>query len=184
MEKQRYNPTMQVLHWVVALAVVAAYGIGLYREEVPKGDYRVMITNLHMSLGVLVFGLSIVRIGIRPFAASLPATSGPRWMHLAAKAGHLTLYALLIAVPLLGMLMVWAKGRPVMFFGTSLMPPVDLSRSLSKPMEAIHEVTAHLMIVIAGLHAVAAIIHHYVMRDDTLTRMLPKLSLKGQSVQG
>lgn len=179
MENQRYSLTTQALHWTVALAVVAAYGLGLYREEVPKGDYRVMITGLHMSLGVLVFGLSIVRIGIRSFVPSLPATPGTRWMHLAAKAGHLMLYALLIAVPLVGMLMVWAKGRPVMFFGTSLVPPIDLSRSLSEPMEEIHEVTAHLMMVMAALHAVAAIIHHYILRDGTLTRMVPMLHPRG-----
>lgn len=179
MQYPRYSLTTQSLHWAVALAVVAAYVLGLYREAVPKGDFRVMITGLHMSLGVLVFGLSIIRIGIRPFAASLPATAGPRWMHLAAKAGHLTLYALLIAVPLVGMLMVWAKGRPVMFFGTSLMSPISVSGSLAKPMEEVHEVTAHLMMIMAGLHATAAIIHHSVLRDGTLTRMVPKLSLRG-----
>jgi cytochrome b561 len=57
----RYDPVAQVFHWVVAIAVVAAYALGLVREEMPRGEFRSALLSLHMSLGLLVFGLSVLR---------------------------------------------------------------------------------------------------------------------------
>lgn len=176
MEQPRYSLTAQALHWSVALGILAAYGLALWREEIPKGDFRNAITGLHMSLGVLVLGLSVFRIGLRAFSTPLPQTIAPEWMKLAAKLGHAFLYLSLLAVPLIGMLMVWAKGRPVMFFGTSLMAPLPISGALAEPLEELHEIAANAMMIMAGLHAAAAIFHQYALRDGTLSRMLPSFS--------
>lgn len=176
MEQPRYSLTAQALHWSVALAVLAAYSLALWRDEMPKGDFRNTITGLHMSLGILVLGLSAFRIGLRAFSTSLPQTIAPEWMKLAAKIGHAVLYLSLLAIPLIGILMVWAKGRPVMFFGTSLVAPFTISGALAEPLEELHEIAANIMMIMAGLHAAAAIIHQYVLRDGTLSRMLPNFS--------
>lgn len=173
MTRQRHDHSAIALHWLVALAVAAAYGLALWREEVPRGDFRNLLTGLHMSAGVLVLGLSVVRIGLRPFAASVPPPPGSLLMHRLAKLGHLTLHIAALAVPIIGVLMVWAKGRSVGFFGLSIPAPVTLDRAFAAPLEEAHEIAANLMMIMAGLHAAAALGHHYLLKDGTLSRMIP-----------
>jgi len=169
----RHDFTTQALHWLVAVAIALAYGLALWRDELSKGDFRNLVTGLHMSAGVLVLALSAVRIAWRPFARSVPPVDGSPLTHALAKAAHLALYVAMIAVPVVGMLMVWAKGRPVAFFGLSIPAPFELSREIGKPLEEVHEVTANLMMIMAGLHAAAAIVHQVLLKDGTLARMVP-----------
>ncbi len=169
----RHDFTTQALHWLVAVAIALAYGLALWRDELPKGDFRNVVTGLHMSAGVLVLALSAVRIAWRPFSRALPPVDGSPLMQALAKAGHLALYVAMLAVPVVGMLMVWAKGRPVPFFGLSIPAPFAIGSGLAKPLEEVHEVTANFMMIMAGLHAAAAIGHQVLLKDGTLARMVP-----------
>ena len=179
MTRHRHDPITQSLHWIIALGIVAAYAIGLVREELPKGDFRAWLLTLHMSLGMLVFALSLARIGWRSVAtgpAPLPAKPAAK---LAAKAVHLMLYATMLAIPVIGLFAAWAKGRTVGFFNIMPLPsPIAIDKDLAKTLESLHEVAGHAMMALAGLHAAAAIGHQYLLRDGTLGRMLPFVSAK------
>jgi cytochrome b561 len=84
------------------------------------------------------------------------------------------LYLALIALPLIGLLSLWAEGRGVSVFGLFGLPsPITPDKRLAEPLENLHAIGAHLMISLAGLHAVAALAHHYLLGDDTLVRILP-----------
>ena len=174
MTQHRYDPFTQSLHWMTAFAVIAAYAIGIGREALPKGDLRSFLLGLHMSIGILVLGLTMVRIGWRNFVpAPVPLPSTKR-VALAAKLVHLGLYAAMLAIPVLGLLAAWAKGRDVGFFGLLAFPsPIGQNKVLAKSLEGAHEVAAHAMMLLAGLHAAAAIAHQTILKDGTLARMLP-----------
>jgi len=174
MSPRRYDPVTQSLHWLVAIAVIATYVLALGREALPKGDFRTAILNLHMSLGLAVMALTVVRIGWRGvMPAPTPVPSSPVAM-LAARGAHLALYAAMLAIPLIGLAMMWAKGRTVGFFGLfSLSSPITPDKALGKLLGEAHEVAAHLMMILAGVHAAAAIGHQLVLKDGTLSRMLP-----------
>lgn len=183
MTARRYDPLTQTLHWATLAAVLAAYGLALYRGAVPKGDFRTFVTMLHGSFGVLVMGLTLARIGWRSVSPTPPSNLDSTSMKLAAKAGHLALYATLVAVPLAGILMLWAKGRGVVVFDLVTIPaPFPANKGLAKALEEGHEIAGHAMMALAGLHAVVAILHQSALKDGTMARMLPFGTLSAPKV--
>lgn len=171
---RRYDPITMSLHWIVALAVLAAYAIGLVREELPKGDFRAWLLTLHMSLGVLVLALTFVRVGWRMLTPAPTALASAPMAALAARLAHLALYAAMITIPLVGLLAAWTKGRVVGVFSAFIIPsPVALDTALAKTLEDAHGLAAHAFMILAAVHALAAIGHHLVLKDATLARMLP-----------
>ena len=86
---------------------------------------------------------------------------------------HLALYAFMIGMPLLGWLAVSAKGDPVAFYGLQLPLLIGQDKGLSRSLKEVHEAIGTAGYFLIGLHAAAALLHHYVLRDNTLVRMLP-----------
>lgn len=174
MDHQRYDPITQSLHWLTAVAVAATYAIGLLREEMPRGLARTQLLDTHVSIGLLVLGLTLARLAWRLMAPRLDPVPGPRLLALAARLGHLALYAAMLAVPMVGIAIVWAKGQEPGLFGLFTLPaPFTANRSLARFLEETHEVAAHLFMILAGLHALAAVVHQVFLRDGTLARMVP-----------
>jgi len=94
---------------------------------------------------------------------------------------HLTefaIYVFMIAMPLLGWLILSGESQPVPFFGVHLPALIGENRVLAKQFEEIHETVGNAGYFLIGLHAAAALIHHYIHRDNTLVRMLPSRSVK------
>ena len=92
----------------------------------------------------------------------------PRWQALLAKAAHFALYGLMIVLPLSGWLMLSAGGKPIPFFAWELPPLVAPSKSLARRLQEVHEAIASAGYALIGLHAAAALFHHYLLRDNTL----------------
>jgi len=174
MASLRYDPLSQALHWVTALAVIGAYAIGLVREDMPRGDFRTGLLSLHMSIGILVFGLTLLRLAWRAGYPAPPMLPAAPLIRLAAKATHLLLYAAMIAIPVAGLISAWANGRIVSFFWILPFPsPLAIDKPFAEIMGELHEIAAHVLMVVAGVHAAASIAHHVILKDTTLLRMLP-----------
>ena len=170
---QRYDTLTQAIHWLSLVAIAIAFVIGLSLEDMPRGPEKTQLVNLHASLGVLVIGLTAVRLGWRTVVAA-PASPGSRMMQFAGKAMHLTLYAVILAVPISGVLMMAAKGRSFEVFGLFTVPPLMATdRAFGESLEEAHEVLSYLMLVLVGLHAAAAVFHQAILKDGALARMLP-----------
>lgn len=168
-----YDPLTQAIHWLSLIAIATAFVIGFLLDDLPRGPVKTQLVNLHASLGVLVIALTAVRLGWRAFAAP-PPSPGPGFMRLAASAMHLMLYALILAVPIGGILMMAAKGRPFDVFGLLAVPPLMATdRAFGESLEETHEFLSYLMLVLIGLHSAAAVFHQVFLRDGMLTRMLP-----------
>jgi cytochrome b561 len=97
----------------------------------------------------------------------------PSWQQVTAKIVHVALYAIMIGMPLVGWLILSAKGKPIPFFGLELPALVGESRTLAKVFKEIHETAGTVGYFLIGLHAAAGLFHHYVVGDNTLLRMLP-----------
>lgn len=176
MTSARYDYISQVFHWLIAAAIVATYSIGLYREDLPKDDFRVWLMSLHMSIGLLVIGLGVLRIGWRSFNPAPAPVPMAKPLALASRAAHLGLYVAMFAIPVIGLLAAWAKGRTIGFFGLFPIPTlIPIDKGSTKVLEEAHEIAAHMLMILAGLHAAAAIFHQIVLKDGTLARMLPFL---------
>jgi cytochrome b561 len=140
----------------------------------PKGDFRTGLLSLHMSIGIMVFGLTFLRLAWRA-AYSAPPMLPEAWaIQVAAKVTHLMLYAAMIAIPAIGLTSAWAEGRIVTFLWLLPLPsPIAIDKPLGEALGELHGFAAHTLMVVAGLHAAAAIAHHAFLKDGTLLRMLP-----------
>jgi cytochrome b561 len=95
-------------------------------------------------------------------------------MQLAAKLGHLALYALMIGMPLLGWLSLSAAGKPIPFFGLELPALTGANKEFAKQLKELHETIGTVGYYLIGLHVAAALYHHRIKRDNTMARMLPE----------
>lgn len=172
---QRYAPASIALHWLMFVLIAAVYATIELRELFPKGsDPRNLMKTWHFMLGLSVLALVAIRVLLRLTRATPPITPAPAaWQEKLAKLGHLALYALMFAMPLAGWLILSAEGKEIPFFGLALPPLVGVDEHLAHDIEELHETVGEVGYWLIGLHAAAALFHHYLLRDNTLVRMLP-----------
>jgi len=171
----RYGSLSIGIHWLMLLLFVAVYAFIELRELYPKGsDPREAMKAWHFMLGMLVFALVWPRLAAR-FSGPTPAIQPEpaSWMQLAAKLGHLALYALMVVVPLLGWLSLSAAGKPTPFFGLELPALIGENKELAKQIKEMHETIGTLGYYLIGLHMAAALYHQHIKHDNTVARMLP-----------
>ena len=173
---QRYGAVVQTMHWATVVLVVLAWLLGMFGDDLPRGTARNAGLFIHMSAGLLVLGILVLRLLWRMIDAP-PAPEatllGP-WLDRAGRFAHLVLYVLLVAVPIVGIASQFARGRPVPLFGLGLIAsPWAADRAFARSVTEVHELLANTLLAVACLHAAAALAHHYLFRDRTLTRMLP-----------
>jgi cytochrome b561 len=173
--KDRYSPAIVGLHWLMFLLIAVGYAAIELREVFPKGSApRELLKDLHYMLGLSVLVLVFVRIGLRLTTVAPPISPPPpAWQATASRAMHLTLIAFMILMPIGGWLILSAEGDPIPFWGLELPPLMGPDKGLAETIEEIHETAGNIGYFLIGLHAAAALFHHYVWRDNTLRRMLP-----------
>ncbi|CAH1904189.1 Cytochrome b561 [Candidatus Nitrotoga sp. HW29] len=172
----RYGALTIGIYWLMLLMFVAVYACIELHEFFPKGsDLRATLKTWHFMLGLSIFVLASIRL-IVYITSTTPRIEPdpPKWQKQFAKLFHLALYVLMIAMPLMGWLLLSAEGKPIPFFGLHLPALIDKSKYLADVIEEIHETGGTIGYFLIGLHAVAALYHHYLVRDNTLRRMLPK----------
>lgn len=172
----RYGSLSIALHWLMLLLMIAVYATIELREFYPKGsDPREALKVWHFMLGLSVLALVILRIYARISSPTPKITPEPSpLIHLAAKLGHLALYGLMIGMPLLGWALLSAAGKPIPFFGLELPALLAKNKELADSLKELHETIGTLGYYLIGIHAAAALYHHYIKKDDTLTRILPE----------
>ncbi len=172
---KRYGSWAISLHWLMLALLIAVYACILLHEWFPRGNpLHDTLKIWHFMLGLTVFVLVFLRLGIRLFKSPPPMSAQiPSWQRHLATLMHIALYAFLIVMPLLGWLTLSAAGKPIPFFGLELPPLIAVDKDFSRTLKDIHTTIGTIGYYLIGLHAAAALYHHYVMRDDTLLRMLP-----------
>lgn len=171
----RYGSLSIGIHWLMLLLFIAVYGTINLHELFEKGSYlREALKTWHFMLGLLVFVLVWLRLAARlsgPTPAIVPEL--PKLQQQSSGLLHLALYLLMIGMPLSGWLMLSAAGKPIPFFGLELPALIAENKDLAKQIKEVHEFVGTTGYFLIGLHAVAALYHHYLRHDNTLTRMLP-----------
>jgi cytochrome b561 len=171
----RYTATAKALHWAMAILIFGLLALGFYMHDLPLSPEKLQLYSWHKWAGVSAFLLVLVRLAWRVThpPPPLPATM-PKHLRLAAHAGHFLLYALMLAIPLSGWLMSSAKGFQTVWFGVLPIPDLlDKDKELGDLLQTVHmSLNLLFALVIAG-HIGAALKHHFIDRDDILTRMLP-----------
>jgi len=178
---EHWGSVSKILHWLIALLILALGVVGLMMGELPKTPKYFWVYTAHKSMGVLVLLLVMLRLAWRVYAGAPHAVPGtPTWQERVASLTHWLLYGLMVAVPLAGWIFDSASGlRPFRLFGWLNMPRlVEQSEQTSQISHAIHVWGFWLLVLVVLGHAGAALYHHIVQRDATLARMLPRGWLK------
>ncbi|NOU51421.1 cytochrome b [Pseudoalteromonas sp. JBTF-M23] len=170
-----YNTISIALHWLMFILIVAVFGSIELRELFDKGtDTREAFKMWHFMLGLSVLALVSVRLVARVVGGSIPAIQPEpaKWQNTLAKLVQLALYVFMFAMPIAGWLILSMAGKPVPFFGLELPPLTSENKELAKTIEEIHETAGEVGYYLIGLHAAAALFHHYILADNTFKRML------------
>ena len=161
------SPTsMIVIHWLTALLVLGAW--------LTAESGRKVIDNpplLHFALGLAVLVLVLPRLILRLAGAAPAAATQDGWLAIATKAGHSLLYLLLIALPISGWYAASRLGVSISFFGLQLPAITAAVQGPPGLIADLHENAGNIILYLAGLHAVMALWHQFILRDGTLKRM-------------
>jgi cytochrome b561 len=174
--RSRYGRIAQALHWATAILVLIAFTFGPGGSELRVySAARDFDRQLHETLGLCVFILVTLRVLWRAIDETPRTPPAPRWMELAAKAVHVALYALLFALPLTAIAGAWLEGHPLTLLGGIEIPAlVAKSHDLGAGIANLHTWLGDTIMWLAGLHALAAIYHQFVLDDGLLASMLPR----------
>ena len=181
---QRFTPLQRLLHWVMALCILAMLFIGVGMVSTITPTYLSLVS-IHKPLGIAILVLALIRLALRlrDGAPALP-TGLPEPMKLAAHLSHVVLYLLMIGMPLIGWAMMSAAEYPVVLFpGIHLPSILPLSASLHTLLWNAHLYLAFALFALILLH-VAAALYHALVRNDGVFETMASVSVAGEEGQG
>lgn len=168
-----YTRTAVLLHWLIALLILSGFTIGANMVDLRMSPEKLRLFSYHKWIGITVLGLALIRSVWRLTHAAPPDEPMPRWQRALAHLTHALLYALMIAVPMLGWLYSSATGYPVVYLKLWQLPDlVPKNAALAKVLVAAHTWLAWTLFWIVLLHVAGALKHHFIDRDATFRRML------------
>jgi cytochrome b561 len=178
--RTHYDGVSRAFHWLTAAAVLIAFVLGpdhfgrLLRDGLDPATRWDIVW--HETLGVTVFALTVLRliwVLVRPAA---PRFDMPVWMTLASKLAHLGLWALMLALPITALLALGSEGHPLTLLGGLRVNEMPFIANASFAEWAdwgdVHGLLGDVLIWLAGLHAVAAVYHHLMLKDGVLLSMV------------
>ncbi len=177
---QRYGMVAIVLHWLMAVLLIALIGLGLYMVSLPDAGFdrtKISLILLHKEYGIFALALAMLRLAWR-VGNVLPALVEhlPDWQKVIARFVHLCFYGLMFALPVSGWLMSSAAAIPVYVFGAILPDLIGPDDHSFRALIAVHKWLSYALIGCILVHAGAALRHHFMFKDETLKKMIPRLN--------
>lgn len=174
-ESAGYTGTAKSLHWLIVALLIAQFVIGWTMPEIHRDTKPDKLINLHLSFGVLILVVAVVRLAWRAVHAEPPPEDGVLpWQAQSARVIHWLLYALLFVLPILGWINASWRGFPVIMFGLELPKLVATRAPAWRWTGDAHTLLAYYaMLTMIVLHVAAGLYHYFVRRDRVLQRMLP-----------
>jgi len=176
---QNYGLIAKSLHWLTVALVVVAWGLGTFGDDLPRGAGRSAGLFIHISAGLAILIVLAIRLICRLTDRLPPPEPTPfgTGLELIGNLTHYALYFLLAGVPVLGILVQFARGDALPIFGiTEVASPWLRDRAFEHSLKEVHEILANTLVILACVHALAAMVHHWVWHDRTLARMLPRIA--------
>ena len=182
----QYGSVAQLLHWCTAILVLVAfiYGPGGPEQRVYSSAHE-FDRRLHETLGLCVFALTVIRLLWRAVDRRPAALPVSRWMVVMATIVQWMLYLLLLALPLTAVTGAWLEGHPLTLVAGGEIPSLlGTSYVVGATFASVHKWLGDAIMWLAGFHAFAALFHHFVLRDEVLTSMLPRWFPAGRARTG
>lgn len=172
--QDRYDRVTIAFHWLTALLVVVLFGTAFAWNYLPREWHLRSLEGVHVSLGIALAAVLVGRLLWRAFGGRKLAAAGNGLTAPLSRLVHWLLYAMLAGQVALGFGLRWLQGEDFSFFGLFSIPSLFTpDRALSHQFEDLHNLLGWGLVIVAGGHAVAALVHRYVLKDDVLRRMIP-----------
>lgn len=174
-----YPRPLRVVHWSIATLVTCQLALAVVLTQLRSLSYGQLVLSLHRQLGLTILLLVAARLALawRHKSPNYGSSSLPPWQVRAATLVHGAFYILLVAQPVLGVLLAWARGDAVGFFGVvSIASPIEFSDATRERLMSIHAATAVVLFTLCVVHVGAVVFNRIVRRVSVIDRMLPAVS--------
>lgn len=170
-----YNGVAKGLHWLIVVLLVIQFGVAWTMPDIDRDTKPIGLVAWHMSIGVFILLVMLVRSGWRAVSVAPPAPDDlPASLRILSRVTHFLLYAILIVLPLLGWINANSRGWTVRLFGVIPLPTLVADGSAwGHDMGDVHQGVAITLLAVAGLHVAGALYHWLILKDGLLARMLP-----------
>jgi cytochrome b561 len=173
-DRLQYGTTAKVFHWLIVALLLVQYPIGWFMPDLHHGMKPGAAMTFHISFGIVILMLIVMRFAWRLMHPVAPESSLPRWQRLSSEAVHWLLYALVLATTLTGWLFASFRGWSVSLFFLAPLPMLAADNAAAgKAIDGWHQAMEWTLLAVIGVHVVAALAHIFVYRDRVMQRMLP-----------
>jgi cytochrome b561 len=170
-----YSGAAKGLHWLIVALLVGQFIFAWTMPHIGRDTPVTTLISLHFTFGIIILAVVVVRLAVRAMHCEpVPEDGLPPWQVQSARVMHWLLYLLLFAIPILGWLNASWRGMPIVMFGLEL-PTLLAKRAPGWGWTGdVHIFIANwVLLVLVGLHVLAALYHYFIRRDRVLQRMLP-----------
>jgi cytochrome b561 len=169
-----YGATAKVFHWLIVALLAVQYPIGWLMQGIHRGQQPGAGMTFHVSFGIVLLVLIVLRFAWRLTHSVAPVTSLPAWQRLSSETLHWMLYVLVLATTISGWLFVSFRGWSLSFFYLVPLPMLSSDNvAAAKAIGGVHQVAEWTLLVLIGLHIASALVHFFIYRDRIMQRMLP-----------
>jgi cytochrome b561 len=169
-----YGSVAKLPHWLIAAILVAQFALGLWMPNIRRGMEPGEPMHLHISIGIVVLVLIVVRLAWRVAHPVQPESALPRWQHYASEVLHWLLYLLVLGSTLSGWFYASMRGWPLSFFELFPLPAlVPEGSTVGRSIGRVHESIVWVLAAAVALHVLAALAHAFIWKDGVMRRMLP-----------
>lgn len=173
-KRLQYGTTAKVFHWLVVAFLLVQYPIGWLMPDLHRGVKPGAAMTFHVSVGMTILILIVLRFAWRLTHPVAPESSLPRWQRLSSEAVHWLLYALVLATTITGWLFASFRGWSISFFYLAPMPMLASDNAAAgKAIDGLHQAMEWALLVVIGIHVASALAHIFIYRDRIMQRMLP-----------
>ena len=173
-DRLQYGITAKVFHWLIVALLLVQYPIGWFMPDIHRDMKPGAAMTLHISFGMVILVLIIMRLAWRLTHPVAPESSLPGWQRVSSQTVHWLLYVLVLATTLTGWLFASFRGWSISWFFLVPLPMLASDNAAAgKAIDGLHQAMEWTLLVLIGIHLAAALAHIFIYRDRIMQRMLP-----------
>jgi cytochrome b561 len=173
-EQLHYGPMAKVFHWLIVALLAIQLPLGWLMPDIHRGMKPGIAMSLHVSIGMTILVLIVLRFVWRLTHPVAPETNLPPWQRVSSELVHWLLYVVVLLTTLSGWIQASAKGWTIHLFGVAPLPRlVEQGSALGRSIGDLHAALTWVLLGLVGLHVITAFVHLFVYRDRVMYRMLP-----------
>ena len=169
--RDEYGIVAKLLHWVIAVVILGMIVVGFVMSGMASSELKFQVYGIHKATGVVLLFFIFLRLIWKLINVSV-VVEMPLWQHLAAKAGHMLLYGLMFAMPISGILMSLMGGHNISIYGFYTIEAITKDELIGKTSWILHGYFAWILVGVIIIHALAALYHHFIRKDNVLKNMI------------